>query len=93
MSYCSQTENLQGVREAHPNDLSRYLATTCDRGCDTTCDSRKGSYSGVNERDKAPMLISDKAQGRGAYGDFGTVETLRWSFRFFFHILTRLQMI
>ena len=26
-------KNQQGARDAHPNDLVRLLATTCDRGC------------------------------------------------------------
>lgn len=57
-NYSSQKENLQGVREVHPNDLIRLLATTCDTGCDTTCDSRKGTYSGAHRRDKDHIQAS-----------------------------------
>lgn len=68
-SYSSQMENLQGVREGHPNDLIGLLATICDRCCDTTCDSQKGSYSGAHWRDKDPIQTSISAYARAHGGN------------------------
>jgi hypothetical protein len=60
-----QTENLQGEREAHPNDLRRLLATVCDRGCDITCDSRNilrvGHNSALRAHEGNRLSVSMRA--------------------------------
>ena len=76
-SFGSQIESLQGVRDIYPNDLNKPLATVCDRGCNTTCDSRNVAYSGAQARDKDPIRPSDPLRtGAGAGGHGGDTRRL-----------------
>ena len=72
-----QTENLEGERETHPNDLRGLLATACDRGCDTTCDSRTNSYSGAHGRDKDPTGHQTEHLSEGTRGNLRGNESMR----------------